>query len=51
MDLGLVFRVTKYSIKLEKGRGDGGRALNRPCQNSFKTRSSLAWMKDKVFLP
>lgn len=51
LDLGPVFRVTKCSIKIEKGGGDGGRALNRRCQNSFKTSSSLAWMKDKVFLP
>jgi len=51
LDLRPAFRVTKRSSKLEKERGDGGRAQNRPCQNSFRTRSSLIWKKDQVFLP
>lgn len=48
---GPAFRVTKHNSSLEKGTEDGGRAQNRPCQNSFRTRSNQAWKEDQVFFP
>lgn len=50
-DMGPAFRVTKHNSSLEKERGDGGRAQNRPCQNSFRTRSNQAWKEDQEFFP